>query len=39
MAPFWADMYKLFNFAYRPDPISRKANQKAIDGVGVTQPD
>ena len=37
--PYWADLYKIFSFAYRPDPISRKASSRVIDGVGVTQPD
>jgi hypothetical protein len=37
--PYWADIYKIYNFAFRPDPISRKASTRTIDGVGVTQPD
>lgn len=37
--PYWADIYKIYNFAFRPDPISRKASSRVIDGVGVTQPD
>jgi intein/homing endonuclease len=37
--PFWADLYKVFGYAFRPDPISRKSNSRTIDGAGVTQPD
>ncbi len=37
--PFWADFYKYFTYAFKPDPLSRKRAEKTIDGVGVTQPD
>lgn len=36
---FWADFYKYFTYAFKPDPLSRKRAEKTIDGVGVTQPD
>ena len=37
--PFWADFYKYFTYAFKPDPLSRRRATKNIDGVGVTQPD
>jgi hypothetical protein len=37
--PFWADFYKYFTYAFKPDPLSRKRAEKTIDGVGITQPD
>jgi len=37
--PFWADFYKYFTYAFKPDPLSRKRAEKTLDGVGVTQPD
>lgn len=36
---FWADFYKYFTYAFKPDSLSRKRAEKTIDGVGVTQPD
>lgn len=37
--PFWADYFKYFTYAFKPDPLSRKRTEKTVDGVGVTQPD
>lgn len=37
--PFWADYYKYYTNAFKPDSLSRKRAEKYIDGVGVTQPD
>jgi len=36
--PFWSDLFRVWNFAFRADPIEKQA-QKDIVGAGVTQPD
>ncbi len=36
--PRWSDLFKIWNYAFKQDPIETRA-QKDIQGAGVTQPD
>ncbi|MCK9459660.1 MAG: portal protein [Proteobacteria bacterium] len=36
--PKWSDLFKIWNYAFRDDPIETRA-KKDISGAGVTQPD
>lgn len=35
----WDQLFKLFTYAFTPDPLSRKTSTRDIRGAGVTQPD
>lgn len=37
--PFWADIYKIFTYAFEDDPLSKYIRSQQLTGVGVTQPD
>ncbi len=37
--PFWADLYKLWQAAFRPDPLAEYEGERSIEGAGVSQPD
>lgn len=37
--PFWSDLYKLWNGAFRADPLSELENTRNIQGAGVTAPE
>jgi len=35
----WDQLFKLFTYAYTPDPLSKKLSTKDITGAGISQPD
>jgi hypothetical protein len=37
--PFWADLYKLFTYAFQSDPLTTLNNKRSVEGAAVTQPD
>lgn len=35
----WWDFYKLFTYAFEPDPLQKRSDAQQATGAGVTQPD
>lgn len=35
----WYDFFKVFNYSFADDPLSRKKDKRNLPGAGVTQPD
>lgn len=36
---FWADLYRLFTYAFTDDPLAKQNSKRRLSGAGVSQPD